>query len=71
VNNRLEPLSSIRDTEALARAIEERLACPRCHDAVTVRAAEIRCSRNGYRFTGAMAHGAVSASESAPADLTA
>jgi hypothetical protein len=38
---------------------------------VTGRAAEIRCSRSGCRFTSAMPHGAVSASESAPADLTA
>ena len=57
MSNRLDPLTSTRDAETLARAIEDHLACPRCHDRVTVRAAEIRCSRAGCGFTGAMADG--------------
>jgi SAM-dependent methyltransferase len=57
VSNRLDPLSSTRDADTLARAIEGHLACPRCHEAVTVRAAEICCSRSGCGFTGAMADG--------------
>lgn len=48
---------SDRLEETLARSIEEYLACPRCHDRVTVRAEEIRCSRSGCRFTGAIADG--------------
>ena len=49
MSNRLE--------KTLARAIEDHLACPRCHDPVTVRAAEIRCSRSGCGFTGAITDG--------------
>lgn len=49
MSNRLE--------ETLARAIEGHLACPRCHAPVTVRAGEIRCSRSGCGFTGAIADG--------------
>jgi SAM-dependent methyltransferase len=49
VSNRLE--------ETLARAIEDHLACPRCHGPVTVDAGEIRCSRSGCRFTGALTDG--------------
>lgn len=49
MSNRLE--------ETLARAIEDHLACPRCHGPVTVRAEEIRCSRTGCGFTGAIADG--------------
>jgi len=57
VSNRLDPITSTRDAETLARAIEDHLACPRCHDRVTVRAAEIRCSRSGCGFAGAIADG--------------
>ena len=57
MSNGLDPLTSTRDAETLARAIEDHLACPRCHDAVTVRVAEIRCSRSGCGFTGAIADG--------------
>ena len=48
---------SDRLEETLARAIEDHLACPRCHGPVTVRAEEIRCSRSGCGFTGAIADG--------------
>ncbi len=37
VSSRLDPLTSARPSETLARAIEGHLACPRCHGAVTVR----------------------------------
>ena len=46
---------SDRLEETLARSIEDHLACPRCHGPVTVRAEEIRCSRSGCEFTGAIA----------------
>ena len=57
MTNRLDPLTSPREAETLARAIEHHLACPRCHSRVTVRAAEIRCARGGCGFTGAVADG--------------
>lgn len=58
MSSRRDPLdSTTRDTETLARAIEEHLACPRCHAAVGVRAAEIHCSRSGCGFTGVIADG--------------
>jgi SAM-dependent methyltransferase len=41
----------------MARSIEDHLACPRCHDPITVLAAEIRCSRRGCGFTGAITDG--------------
>ena len=46
-----------RELETLARAVEGRLACPRCHAPVTVRGAEIRCSRIGCGFVGTIADG--------------
>jgi ubiquinone/menaquinone biosynthesis C-methylase UbiE len=53
----LDPLTSVRDAGTLARAIEGHLACPRCHDAVSVGTAEIRCLRGGCGFTGSIADG--------------
>lgn len=57
VSFRLDPLTSVRDAGTLARAIEGHLACPRCHDAVSVGTAEIRCLRGGCGFTGSIADG--------------
>ena len=57
MSNRSDPLTLPRPAETLTRAIEGHLACPRCHGSVTVRGTEIRCSRNGCGFTGAVADG--------------
>ena len=57
MSDRSDPLTLPRPIETLTRAIEGHLACPRCHDSVTVRGAEIRCSRNECGFTGAVADG--------------
>ena len=57
MRTRSSPPTAARNAEKLARAIESHLACPRCHGCITVRAAEIHCSRDGCGFTGAIVDG--------------
>lgn len=46
-----------RDPADVARAVEDHLACPRCHASVVVRDSRIRCSKSGCGFEGSITGG--------------